>query len=95
MHQLTFVLLKSYISLNFNKLLFKVVSFKCHDVLHSSIKKAEIPRVLGLGGYFFLRCGEKCWSVMFHTLPFVSLVVSSSGVLFSEVYVCGKCSVCI
>jgi hypothetical protein len=81
--QLTLVLLKSDISLNFNKLLFKAMSFKCHaHFLHSSRKKAEIPRVLGLGGYFFLRCGEKCWSAMFHTLPFVSIIVSSSDVLF-------------
>jgi hypothetical protein len=80
--QLTLVLLKSDILLKFNKLLFKAMSFKCHDFLHCSRKKPEIPRVLGLGGYFFLRCGNKCWSVMFHTLQCVSIVISSSCGLF-------------
>jgi hypothetical protein len=90
LRQLTLTLLKSDTWLNFNKSLFKVMSFECHArFLHSSRKRAEIPRVLGLGEYFCLRCGEKCWSVMFHTLPFVSIVVSSSVVLFLEV-VCGK-----
>jgi hypothetical protein len=75
-------LLKSDISLNFNKVLFKAMSFKCHaHFLHSGTKKAGVPKVLGLGEYFFLRCGEKRWSVMFCTLPFVSIVVPSSGAL--------------
>jgi hypothetical protein len=68
------------------------MSFKYHaHFLHSSRKKAEIPSVVRLGGYFFLRCGEKCWSVMFHTLPFVSIVVWSSGVLFAG----GVCVECV
>jgi hypothetical protein len=47
---LTLVSLKSAISLNFNKLLFKVVAFKYHaHFLHFGRKKAEVPRVLGLG----------------------------------------------
>jgi hypothetical protein len=54
MRQLTLVLLKSDISLNFNKLLFKVTSFECHaHFLHSSRKKVEIPRILGLGDISF------------------------------------------
>jgi hypothetical protein len=36
-----------------NKFIFEAMSFKCHaHFLHSSRKMAEIPKVLGLGGYF-------------------------------------------
>jgi hypothetical protein len=53
-HQLMLILLKSDNWLNFNQLLFKAMSFKCHaHILHSSRKRAETPRVLGLGGYIF------------------------------------------
>jgi hypothetical protein len=47
--QLTLILLKSFIRINFNKLLFKTISFKCHaHFLHSSGKRAVIPRVTGI-----------------------------------------------
>jgi hypothetical protein len=53
--QLTSVLLKPDISLNLNKSLFRAKSFECRvHFLHSSRKKAEIPRVLGLGDISFL-----------------------------------------
>jgi hypothetical protein len=65
-------------------------------ISHSSRKKkAEIPGVLCSGEYFFLRSRENCWSVMFHTLTFISKVVLSSAVLFCfvAVFARSKCSV--
>jgi hypothetical protein len=66
--QLTLVSIKSDISLKFNKVLLKAVSYKCYaPFLHSSRKKADIPRVLGLGDISFVdverNVGLQCFTL--------------------------------
>jgi hypothetical protein len=93
--QLTLISFESDIWLNFNKVLFKEMSLKHHaHFLHSSRKRAAVPRVSRVGGYLFLRCGEKYCPLTFHTLPHVSIVISSSVVLFFE-GVCARAPLCV
>ena len=57
--QMALILLKYDVWLNFNKLSSKAKFFKCQThFLHSSTKRAGIPRILVTGEYFCLLHGN-------------------------------------